>query len=41
MGLCRGVCTDGEECSCVVGEEEVADGIVVLEALSHVDVLFA
>ena len=41
MGLGRSVSSDREESGCVVGNEEIADRIVVLKALSHVRVLFA
>jgi hypothetical protein len=39
LGLAWGVRSDGEQCLGVVADEQVSDGVVVLEALSHVDVL--
>jgi hypothetical protein len=39
LGLSWGVRSDGEQCLGVVADEQVSDGVVVLETLSHVDVL--
>ena len=41
LGLRWGMSADGEKCFGVMCDEEVMDGVVVLEAWPHVDVLFS